>query len=140
LNSFSLITFNFLVVFRLLILILFVLPIVICICAYIRIRCCFESTSMVDVIYSMFRDYCCKYSPFISPLFVGAKMEVNEGLEFTTSPTNGRSYSIETNVRVDGVARLLVSSIKLCLCFNLLISSVPTFLCSTKPLYLILLI
>jgi hypothetical protein len=30
-------------------------------------------------------------------------VEINEGLEFTTSPTNGRSDSIEMDVRVDGI-------------------------------------
>jgi hypothetical protein len=59
---------------------------------------------MVDAIYSMFHDWCYKYSPFILPLLVGARVEINEGLEFTTSPTNGRSDSIEMDVRVDGIA------------------------------------
>jgi len=36
-----------------------------------------------------FCDYCSKYSPFILPLFVGVEVEVDEGPEFTTCPTNG---------------------------------------------------
>jgi hypothetical protein len=58
---------------------------------------------MVDAIYSMFHDWCYKYSPFIFPLFVGAKAEINEGPEFTTSPTNGRSDSIQMDVRANGI-------------------------------------
>jgi hypothetical protein len=96
LNSSSLITFNSLTILRLLILTLFALPIVIFICAYIRTRHSFESTSMVDATHSMLCDWCCKYSPFIFPLFVG--MEVDEGLEFVTCIVDGRSESIEMNV------------------------------------------
>jgi len=57
---------------------------------------------MVDAICLMFYDYSYKYSHFVLPLFVGAKVEVNEGLEFTTNPTNGRYESIEMDVGVDG--------------------------------------
>jgi hypothetical protein len=83
-------------------------------------------------------------------------MEIDQRPEFTISPTNGGSKSIEMDVgtnggadprikfEVDGVARLLVPPIKLCQCFKRLhmacpfmISSVPTLLCSTKPLCLI---
>jgi hypothetical protein len=39
---------------------------------------------MVDAICSMFYDCYYKYSPFVLLLFVGAKVEVDEGLEFTT--------------------------------------------------------
>jgi hypothetical protein len=82
---------------------------------------------MVDVICSMLCDYCYKYSPFIFPLFVGAGVEVDEGPEFTISPINGGSKSVEMDVgtngrtnhlkiefEVDGVVGLLVPSIKLC--------------------------
>jgi len=51
---------------------------------------------MVDATHSMLCDWCCKYSPFIFPLFVG--MEVDEGLEFVTCIVDGRSESIEMNV------------------------------------------
>jgi hypothetical protein len=57
---------------------------------------------MVDAICSMLRDYCCKYSPFIFPLFVGAGMEVNEGPEFTTSPINGGSKFVKMDVGTYG--------------------------------------
>jgi hypothetical protein len=57
---------------------------------------------MVDAICSMFHDYYCKYSPFILPLFVGVGMEVDEGHEFTTSPTNGGFESIKMDVGADG--------------------------------------
>ncbi len=52
----------------------------------------------------MFNASCllCKYSPFILPLFVRIRMEVNEGPEFTTSPTNGRFDSIEMDVGANG--------------------------------------
>jgi len=58
---------------------------------------------MVDAIYSMFRDCCYKYSTFILPLFVGARVEINEGPEFTTNPTNGRFDSIDMDVRTNGI-------------------------------------
>jgi len=113
---------NFLAFFRLLILTLFVLPIVICICAYIKVKQYFKSTSMVDAIRSILCDCCCKYSPFVFPLFVGARVEVDEGLEFIASPTNGGFESIEMDVGIDpriefevnGVVGLLVPSMKLC--------------------------
>jgi len=107
---------------------------------------------MVDAICLMLRDYYYKYSPFVFPLFAKVKVEVDEQLEFTTRPTNGRSESIEMDVRVDpriefqvnGVARLLVPSMRLCRCFktlcmacHLLISNVPTLFCFAKPCYLI---
>jgi len=75
---------------------MFALLIIIFICAYIKTGHCFESISMVDAIRSMRCDWCCKYSPFIFPLFVG--MEVDEGLEFITCLVDGRSESIEMNV------------------------------------------
>jgi hypothetical protein len=64
-------------------------------------------------------------------------MEVDEGLEFTTNPTNGRSESIDTEVGVDvgvdlrikfeinGVARLLVPSIGFCQRFKTLHMACP---------------
>ncbi len=112
---------NFLAIFKLLIF-KYVLPKVICICAYIQTRRCFESTSMVDAICSMFHDYYCKYSPFVLPLFVGARVEVNEQLEFIVGPIDGGFKSIKMDVGVDpriefqvnGVARLLIPSMKLC--------------------------
>jgi hypothetical protein len=61
---------------------------------------------MADAIYPMFCDCCYKYSPFILPLFVGARVEVNERPEFTTSPINGRFDSIEMDVGIDGRAYL----------------------------------
>jgi hypothetical protein len=50
----------------------------------------------------MFRDYWCKYSPFVLPLFVGTRVKVNEGPKFTTCLTNGGFESIEMDVGVDG--------------------------------------
>jgi len=50
---------------------------------------------MVDAIRSIFHDCCCKYSPFVFPLFVEARVKVDEGLEFTIGPTNGGFESIE---------------------------------------------
>jgi hypothetical protein len=61
---------------------------------------------MVDAICLMFYDYCYKYSPFVLPLFVGARVEVDEGLESTTNPTNGRYVSIDMDVGIDGRAYL----------------------------------
>jgi hypothetical protein len=77
---------------------------------------------MVDAICSMFHDYYCKYSPFVLPLFVGARVEVNEQLEFIVGPIDGGFKSIKMDVGVDpriefqvnGVARLLIPSMKLC--------------------------
>jgi len=110
---------------------------------------------VVDAIGSMLRDFCYKYSPFILSLFARARVEVNEGPEFTIGPTNGRSKSIKMNVRVDGrayprikfeingVIGLLIPSMRFCQHFkilhmaHLLISRVPTLLCPTKPFYLI---
>jgi len=46
---------------------------------------------MVDAIRSMLCDCCYKYSPFVLPLCVRTRMEVDERLEFTASPTNGGS-------------------------------------------------
>jgi len=57
---------------------------------------------MVDAICLMFYDYYCKYSPFILPLFVGVGMEVDEGPEFTTSPTNGGFECIKMDVGAYG--------------------------------------
>jgi hypothetical protein len=57
---------------------------------------------MVDAICSMFYDHYCKYSPSILPLFVGVGMEVDEGPEFTTSPTNGGFESIKMDVGAYG--------------------------------------
>jgi len=54
---------------------------------------------MVDAIRSMLCDWCCKYSSFIFPLFVG--MEVDEGPKFVTCLVDGRSESIEMNVGAD---------------------------------------
>ncbi len=51
---------------------------------------------------SMFHDYCCKYSPFICPLFVGVGKEVNERPEFTTCPSNGGFECIEMDVGAYG--------------------------------------
>ncbi len=49
-------------------------------------------------------------------------MEVNERLEFTTSPCDEGFKSIEMYVRVDarvdGLVGLLIPSIKFCQCFN----------------------
>ncbi len=50
----------------------------------------------------MFYDYYYKYSPSILPLFVGVGMEVDEGPEFTTSPTNGGFESIKMDVGAYG--------------------------------------
>ncbi len=113
---------NFITIFKLLILTLFTLLIVICLRAYIKVKHCPESTSMVDAICSMFHDYYCKYSPFVLPLFVGARVEVNEQLEFIVGPIDGGFKSIKMDVGVDpriefqvnGVARLLIPSMKLC--------------------------
>ncbi len=131
-------TLNFLIVFKLLILTLFALPIRICICACIRAKHCFESTFVVDAIGSMLHDYCYKYSPFILSLFARTRMEVNEGLEFTTGPINGRSESIKMDVRVDGgtypriefevdgVVGLLIPSMKFCQHFKILHMACPS--------------
>ncbi len=124
---------NFLAVFRSLIF-RFILPIIIWICAYIKTRHCFESTSMVDAICLMLHGCYCKYSPFVLPLFARTRMEVDEGLEFTTSPTNGRSKSIEMDVgtnpriefEVNGVVRLLIPSMKLCQRFKTLRMACPS--------------
>jgi hypothetical protein len=53
---------------------------------------------MVEAIRLMFCDYCCKYSPFILPLFVGVGVEVNEGPKFTTKPINGKLEFVEMDV------------------------------------------
>jgi hypothetical protein len=89
---------------------------------------------MVDAICSMLRDYYCKYSPFVLPLFAKARVEVDEQLEFTTCLTNGRFESIEMDVEVDPriefqvnrVARLLVPSMKLCRRFKTLRMACPS--------------
>jgi hypothetical protein len=64
-------------------------------------------------------------------------VEVNEGLEFTTSPTNGRSESINIDVRVDGgaypriefevkgVVGLLIPLMKFCQHFKILHMACP---------------
>jgi hypothetical protein len=57
---------------------------------------------MVDAIHSMFCDYYCKYSPFVLLLFVGVGVEVDEGLEFTTCPTNGGFETIKMDVGANG--------------------------------------
>jgi hypothetical protein len=92
---------------------------------------------MVDAICSMLCDYYCKYSPFVFPLFVGARVGVDEGPKFTTRPTNGGYESIEIDVRadggtnlgikfeVDGVTGLLVPSMRLCQCFKTLCMACP---------------
>jgi hypothetical protein len=50
----------------------------------------------------MLHDCCYKYSPFIFPLFIRAGMEVDEVPEFTTSPINGGSESINMDVGANG--------------------------------------
>ncbi len=129
---------NFLIVFRLLILTLFALPIGIYICVCIRAKHYSESTFAVDAIGSMLHDYCYKYSPFILSLFAKARVEVNEGLEFTTGPTNGRFESIKMDVKVDGgaypriefevdgVVGLLIPSMKFCQHFKILHMACPS--------------
>jgi hypothetical protein len=76
-------------------------------------------------------------------------MEVYEEPEFTIAPTNGGFESIEMDVRVDGgtnlgikfevgvVARLLILSMKLCLCFKTLCMACPfvDFKCTNTPLF-----
>jgi hypothetical protein len=61
----------------------------------------------------MLSNWRCKYLPFVFLLFVG--VEVNERLEFTTSPCDEGSKSIEMDVRVnaivDGLVGLLIPSI-----------------------------
>jgi hypothetical protein len=93
---------------------------------------------MVDAIHSMFCDCCYKYSPFVLLLFIGAKLELDEGLEFIANPTNGRFESIYMDVGVDGgrdlgikfevngVARLLVPSIGFCRRFKTLLMACPS--------------
>jgi len=80
---------------------------------------------MVDAICSMFYDYCCKYSPFVFPLFVGIGV-VDEGFKFIADPTNAGFEFIDMDVgadgkadpkikfEVNGVVGLLVPSLKLC--------------------------
>jgi hypothetical protein len=70
-------------------------------------------------------------------LIVGVGMEVDEGPELTTGPINKGSESIEMDVganggvdpgikfEIDGVVRLLVPSMKLCLCFKTLHIACP---------------
>jgi hypothetical protein len=109
---------------------------------------------MVDATHSLLCDWCCKYSSFIFLLFVG--MAVDERLEFITCPVDGRSVHRDEcrskcmnksknkswNIWVVG---LLITSIKLCRCFNTLCMACPfadfkpIFLHYTKPLSLIIL-
>jgi hypothetical protein len=85
-------------------------------CDYIKGKHCSKSTSHVDAICLMLFYWHCKYSPFVFLLFVG--VEVNERLEFATSPCDERYKSIEMDVRVDakvdGLVGLLIPSIKFC--------------------------
>jgi hypothetical protein len=53
---------------------------------------------MVDAIRSKFHDYYCKYLHLIFPLFVGAKVEVNERPEFTTNSINGGPEVVQMDV------------------------------------------
>ncbi len=89
-------------------------------CDYSKIKHCFESTSHVDTICLILFNWCCKYSPFVFLLFV--EVEVNERLEFATSPCYEGSKSIEMDVKVnaivDGLVGLLIPSIKFCQHFN----------------------
>jgi hypothetical protein len=93
---------------------------------------------VVDAIGSMLHDYCYKYSPFILSLFARARVEVNEGPEFTIGPSNGRSKSIEVNIKVDGgayprikfeingVIGLLIPSMRFCQHFKILHMACPS--------------
>ncbi len=88
--------------------------------ACIKVKLCYESTSVVDAKCLMLHDWCCKYVAFV--LDFAKDMDVDVGQQDTLSPCDGRSKSIEmdvginvgTNARVDGINGLVAPSIRLC--------------------------